>query len=98
MNVPQVIRAAAGKHAPADVDAAMMREAAEILAVGTHTRIREQLAFRAVHVQERFLLTFAKHKMRHRLAILRNRQPLAGGIWVGSGLHRPSGLDGKGEE
>ena len=75
MNVPQVIRAAAD-HAPADVNAAMMRVSACVLTVRTHARVGEQLAFRAVHVQERFLLAFAKDKMRDRFAIISNRQSL----------------------
>ena len=60
-------------------------------------RVREQLAFRAVHVQERFLLAFAKDKMHNRFAILAIASPWPG-LRVGGGFHRPSGLDGKREE
>ena len=76
----------------------MMGVSACILTVRPHARVREQLAFRAVHVQERFLLAFAKDKMRDGLPILGNRQPLAGSLRVSGGFHRPSGLDGKRKE
>ena len=76
----------------------MMRVSACILTVGARARVREQLAFRAVHVQERFLLAFAKDKMRDGLIIMGNRQTLAGSFRVSGGFHSPSGLDGKRKE
>ena len=76
----------------------MVREFTCVLAIGPHAGVGQKLAFFAVYMQERFLLAFAKHKMRDRLAVLGYREPLAGGLGVGGGLDGPLGLGGKREQ
>ena len=67
----------------------MMRILAGVFAIGPHAGVGEQFALRAVYVEEGFLLSFAKNKMRDWFAVLCNCEPFAGGFGIGAGFDGP---------
>ena len=95
MDVPQV-KLAFRNNAPTDIDAAVVRVAAKVLAIRPCTRVGEEFSLGAVYVQEGFLLAFTKDKVGNGFATELNGQTFAGGLGVGGGLYGPVGLGIKG--